>query len=96
MRTFSDDIRTTLTPVDENNTGVAQLFRNRHERSSTITGFAKPGASHDRLVASPERGQRKWMANRDQTHEAAGYASIWRKLHGLLVAQAFGQFNDQA
>ncbi len=31
-----------------------------------------------------------------ETHEAAGYAGIWRKLHGLLVAQAFGQFNDQA
>ena len=31
-----------------------------------------------------------------QTHEAAGYAGIWRKLNGLLVAQAFGQFNDQA
>jgi acyl-[acyl-carrier-protein]-phospholipid O-acyltransferase/long-chain-fatty-acid--[acyl-carrier-protein] ligase len=29
-------------------------------------------------------------------HEAAGYGKIWRKLHGLLVAQAFGQFNDQA
>ena len=34
--------------------------------------------------------------NLSQTHEAAGYGSIWRKLHGLLIAQAFGQFNDQA
>ena len=34
--------------------------------------------------------------NPRQTHEAAGYSGVWRKLHGLLVAQAFGQFNDQA
>ena len=34
--------------------------------------------------------------NSSPAHEAAGYGNIWRKLHGLLVAQAFGQFNDQA
>ena len=32
----------------------------------------------------------------DETDEAAGYGSVWRKLDGLLIAQAFGQFNDQA
>ncbi len=34
--------------------------------------------------------------NGTQTHEAEGYRKIWRKLQGLLLAQAFGQFNDQA
>ena len=28
--------------------------------------------------------------------QAEGYGGVWRKLNGLLVAQAFGQFNDQA
>ena len=35
-------------------------------------------------------------ANPDQTHQTAGYRGLWRKLNGLLIAQAFGQFNDQA
>ncbi len=34
-------------------------------------------------------------AKPSQTHEAAGYGKIWQKLHGLLIAQGFGQFNDQ-
>ena len=30
------------------------------------------------------------------TQDAEGYGTIWRRLHGLLFAQAFGQFNDQS
>ena len=35
-------------------------------------------------------------AGPSQSNQAGGYAGVWRRLHGLLVAQAFGQFNDQA
>ena len=31
-----------------------------------------------------------------ETRHAGGSASVWSRINGLLVAQAFGQFNDQA
>ena len=31
-----------------------------------------------------------------QSNQGGGFAGVWRRLNGLLVAQAFGQFNDQA
>ena len=35
-------------------------------------------------------------ANTAATDEPGGYKSVWHRLRGVLVAQAFGQFNDQA
>ena len=32
----------------------------------------------------------------DQVTQPGGYKHVWGRLNGLLVAQAFGQFNDQA
>jgi acyl-[acyl-carrier-protein]-phospholipid O-acyltransferase / long-chain-fatty-acid--[acyl-carrier-protein] ligase len=35
-------------------------------------------------------------AGPSQTNQAGAFAGVWSKLNGLLIAQAFGQFNDQA
>ncbi len=35
-------------------------------------------------------------ANTAATDESGGYKSVWHRLRALLIAQGFGQFNDQA
>ncbi len=34
--------------------------------------------------------------NPGDVDQTSGHVSVWRRLNGLLIAQAFGQFNDQA
>jgi acyl-[acyl-carrier-protein]-phospholipid O-acyltransferase/long-chain-fatty-acid--[acyl-carrier-protein] ligase len=46
--------------------------------------------------ANPTRNVAPGTGPADASREPAGYGQNWRGLRGLLIAQIFGQFNDQA